>query len=135
MIKGHRLLLDATVFPANITYPSDVKLLNSVRDYLCKTILEVKNGLNSSQKSRSYRRVGRKLFLNFQKKKRKTKQVITKTRKQMIQYVKRNISQLDNLLKTEVKRAREGLPKLPEWKLTNIKERRSVAHEILKQQT
>ena len=53
----------------------------------------------------------------------------------MIQYVKRNISQLDNLLKTEVKRAREWLPKLPEWKLTTIKERLSVAHEILKQQT
>ena len=38
LIKGKKLILDATVFPANITYPNDVKLLNTVREYLCKTI-------------------------------------------------------------------------------------------------
>jgi len=42
LVKGKKLILDATVFPANITYPNDVKLLNTVREYLCKTILMVK---------------------------------------------------------------------------------------------
>ena len=40
LIKGKKLILDATVFPANITYPNDVKLLNTVREYLCQKILD-----------------------------------------------------------------------------------------------
>ena len=53
LIKGQKLILDATVFPANITYPNDVKLLNTVRDYLCKTILDVKNKLDPTRKVRT----------------------------------------------------------------------------------
>jgi len=42
LIQGQKLILDATVFPANITHPNDVKLLNRVREYLCQKILDVK---------------------------------------------------------------------------------------------
>ena len=50
LIKGKKLILDATVFPANITHPNDVKLLNAVREYLCKTILDVKNSIDPKRK-------------------------------------------------------------------------------------
>ena len=39
LIKGQKLILDATVFPVKMTYRNDVKLLNTVREYVCKTIL------------------------------------------------------------------------------------------------
>ena len=29
-IKGKKLMVDATVFPANIAYPNDVKRLNTI---------------------------------------------------------------------------------------------------------
>ena len=41
LIKGNRLALDATVFPINISYPNDVKLLNSTREWACETILRI----------------------------------------------------------------------------------------------
>ena len=97
-IKGKKLILDATVFSANITHPNDVKLLNVVREYLCKTILDVKNSIDPFRKVRTYKRVARKVYLKFQKTKRKTKKFIRKQRKKMIQYVNRNINQLDTLL-------------------------------------
>ena len=98
LIKGKKLILDATVFPANITHPNDVKLLNTVREYLCKTILDVKNSIDATRNVRTYKRVARKVYLTFQKTKRKTKTFIRKKRKKMIQYVNRNIKQLDILL-------------------------------------
>ena len=67
LIKGKKLILDATVFPANITYPNDVKLLNTVREYLCQKILDVKNTYDPKGRVRTVRRTARKLYLNFQK--------------------------------------------------------------------
>ena len=84
LIKGKKLIRDATVFPANITHPNDVKLLNAVREYLCKTILDVKNRIDPTRNVRTYKRVARKVYLTFQKMKRKTKTFIRKQRKKMI---------------------------------------------------
>ena len=98
LVKGDKLLLDATVFPANITYPNDVKLLNTARDTLCTAILNVKNSLDPSRKIRTYRRGAKRLALQFQKTRRKTKAYIRKTRNQMLRYLKRNIGQLEHLI-------------------------------------
>ena len=99
LIKGKKLILDATVFPANISYPNDVKLLNTAREYLCQTILDVKNTVDPKGRIRTCRRTARKLYLNFQKTKRKCKKLIRKTRNKMIRYVRRNIGQLEMVLK------------------------------------
>ena len=99
LIKGKKLILDATVFPANITHPNDVKLLNTAREYLCQKILDVKNTVDPKGRIRTCRRTARKLYLNFQKTKRKCKKLIRKTRNKMIRYVRRNIGQLEMVLK------------------------------------
>ena len=126
LIKGKKLILDATVFPANITYPNDVKLLNTVREYLCKTILDVKNSYDPKGRIRTCRRTARKLYLAFQKTKRKSKKMIRTTRNKMIRYVRRNVKQLEAVL--------AQASELKNWKKKQIEARLSVAKEILAQQ-
>jgi transposase, IS5 family len=134
LIKGKKLIQDATIFPANITYPNDVKLLNTVRDYLCKTILIVKNSIAPKQKIRTYRRMARRTYLNFQKTKKKSKQFIRRTRKSMIQYANRNIKQLDFLL-TELKsQMKQHLTAFKQWQYDRIVTNLLVAKKILEQQ-
>ena len=72
LIRGDKLILDATVFPANMTYPNDVKLLNTAREYMCKKILEIKNTFDPSGRIRTYRQTARKVYLRFQKTKKKS---------------------------------------------------------------
>lgn len=126
LIKGKKLILDATVFPANITYPNDVKLLNTVREYLCKTILDVKNTYDPKGRIRTCRRTARKLYLNFQKTKRKSTKLIRLTRNKMIRYVRRNIRQLEAAL--------DQANDLKEWQRQRIEAHLAVAKEILVQQ-
>ena len=126
LIKGDQLILDATVFPADISYPNDVKLLNSVREYLCQTILDVKNTYDPKGRIRTVRKTARKLFLSYQKTKRKSQNFIRKTRKKMIRYVTRNIAQLETVL--------EKAKTLKDWQTQQIQEKLSVAKTILAQQ-
>ena len=126
LIKGKKLILDATVFPANITYPNDVKLLNTVREYLCQKILDVKNTYDPKGRVRTFRRTARKLYLNFQKTKRKSKALIRKTRNKMIRYVRRNIQQLETVLSHETM--------LKPWQKEQINAKLTVAKAVLEQQ-
>ena len=134
LVKGKKLILDATVFPADITYPNDVKLLNTVRDYLCKTILIVKNSIDPTRKIRTYRKVARRCYLNFQKTKRKSSQFIRRTRKSMIQYVDRNIQQLDGLLAELQIKMNQNVPLFKQWHYDHILEQIAVSKTILEQQ-
>ena len=126
LIKGKKLLLDATVFPANISYPNDVKLLNTVREYLCRTILDVKNTYDPTGRIRTCRRIARKLYLNYQKKKRKSKQLIRLSRNKMIRFVRRNIAQLETVLSQATQ--------LKLWQIDHIQTQLNVAKIILSQQ-
>ena len=126
LIKGKKLMLDATVFPANITYPNDVKLLNTVRDYCCKTILDVKNTIDPTMRIRTARRTARKVFLTYQKTKRKTTQFIRSTRNKMIRCVRRNIHQLETLL--------DQATELKDWQKQRINAHLNTAKKILAQQ-
>lgn len=126
LISGNKLILDATVFPANITYPNDVKLLNTVREYLCKTILDVKKTYDPKGRVRTVRRTARKLYLNFQKTKKKSKKLIRNTRNKMIRYVRRNIAQLEMTI--------DMASTLTTVQKEQIEERLCVAKQILTQQ-
>ena len=75
IINPKTIALDATVVPINIGYPNDVKLMNAAREWSCKTILKIKNIIDPKSMVRTYRKVGRKIFLNFQKKKQKSQKV------------------------------------------------------------
>jgi len=98
LVKGKKCLLDATVFCSNISYPNDVKLLNKVRSWSCDKILQLKKTLNLPF-IRTYKRIAKKVYLNFAKKKKKSKKLIRSSRKKMLQFTKRNIAQLENILK------------------------------------
>lgn len=92
IIKRKGMLVDATVMPEKIKYPNDVGLLNDVREWLVERLKEV--GSKTGEKIRTYRQKARKVYLSFAKNKRKTQKGINKTKKQMLQFVRRNMSQL-----------------------------------------
>ena len=89
--------LDATVADQKIKYPNDVDLLNTGRqetdrliDILCEEY-ELK-------RPRTYRKVARMQYLNFAKKKNKSSKQIRKARKQQLQFLKRNLKRLDEII-------------------------------------
>jgi len=125
IIKAKGMLVDATVFPEDIKYPNDVGLLNDVREWLVKQIKRIGRALGKRD-IRTYRRSARKEYLNFSKKKVKTKKTIAKAKKKMLQYVRRNIRQLRDLLQI-VQVKRDEIRK-------RIKDRLAVAEEIFRQQ-
>lgn len=96
IIKAKGMLVDATVFPEKIKYPNDVGLLNDVRVWLVKNIKRI--GKSIGKKYRTRPREARKEYLNFSKKKTKTKKTINKAKKKMLQYVRRNIKQLKDAI-------------------------------------
>jgi hypothetical protein len=99
ILKVQEHLIDGTVIPANIEYPTDAKLLNRCREWLVMVIKGLRKKLNICEKVRTYCRVARIFFINFHKKRKKTKAMIRLARAKMVRYVRRNIRQLEELLK------------------------------------
>ena len=97
------LIMDATVSPQEIAYPTDLDLLNDSRQQSEKlidglmahisewTTLEIK-------KPRTYRKVARKQYLKIAQKKTRSRSEIRKGIRQQLQYLKRNIKHLHWLL-------------------------------------
>lgn len=121
IIKGQGLLVDGTVFPEKIKYPNDVGLLNDVREWLVRRIKQISN--KTGEKVRTYCRVARKVYLNFAKKKVKTKRMIERAKREMLQFVRRNMSQARELIRESGEVAKEGFEK-----------RLNLAEKILEQQ-
>lgn len=94
------LIMDATVAPQNITYPTDLKVLNSAREKSEEIIDKLYNKtLHSPVKPRTYRQTARKYFLNTNKKKRKSQSEIKTAIEKQIAYLNRNIRHIEGLLK------------------------------------
>ncbi len=97
--KG-RLITDATVAPQNITYPTDLKLLNAARKKSEELIdILYSHELHGQTKVRTYRENARKDFLNTAKKKAKTSKAIYKANGSQLRYLKRNLGHIEMLLK------------------------------------
>ena len=96
--KG-KLLMDATVAPQNITFPTDLKLLNAARKK-SEELIDLLHSplLHGKIKVRTYRQVARKCFLNSAKKKRKTAKEIYKVNGQQLRFLRRNLAHIDVLL-------------------------------------
>ena len=94
-----KLLMDATVAPQDITFPTDVKLLNSAR-CKCEELIDFlyKPSLHGLQKPRTYRQVARKMFLNIQKKKIRSFKEMRKAIGQQLRFVRRNLRHIDTLI-------------------------------------
>jgi len=97
--KG-KLLMDATIAPQNITFPTDLKLLDAAREKSEEIIDKLYNPvLHGKVKVRTYRQLARKAFLNSAKKKQKSNKEIYKSNGQQIRYLKRNLGHIEILLK------------------------------------
>ena len=96
IIKGKGMLLDATVFPEYVRYPTDTGLLNEAREWTVRQIKHLGNSLG--KKVRTYCRKAEKEYLNFSKKKSRSRKLIQKTRKSLLQYLRRNVKQMQFLL-------------------------------------
>ncbi len=95
--KG-KLLVDATVAEQAIRFPTDLGLLNEAREIseaLIDTLYPV-SGLK--KKPRTYRRKARKTYLSLAKQKNPLKKKRRKAIKQQLQFLKRNLTHIDNLL-------------------------------------
>jgi len=96
IIKSKGILLDATVFPEYVRYPTDTGLLNEAREWTVRHIKRLGNSLGI--KVRTYCRKARKEYLNFSKKKSRGRKLIQKTRKSLLQYLRRNVKQMQSLV-------------------------------------
>lgn len=96
IIKAKGMLIDATVFPEHVRYPTDTGLLNEARQWVVGQIKRVGGSLGV--KVRTYCRKAQKEFLSFSKRKTKSRKLIRRTRKSLLQYLRRNIKQFQSLL-------------------------------------
>lgn len=95
--KG-RLIMDATACPQDIAYPTDLNLLNDAREKLEELIDMVYHHDLHEQKPRTYREVGRKDYLQTAQKKNKSKKLIRKANREQLNYVRRDIKSIHQLL-------------------------------------
>jgi hypothetical protein len=93
-----RMLIDATVCPQDIAYPTDLNLLNDAREKSEELIDLLYNPLLHGKKPRTYRRKARKLYLNEAQKKSSTSRAIRKANKKQLNCLKRNIGHIHRLL-------------------------------------
>jgi hypothetical protein len=95
-----KLILDATCAPGDISYPTDLGILNQGRKQTEKIIdflyEQIKGQLE--KKPRTYREVARKDYLEVAKKRRASKQETRKAIKKQLQYIKRNLSYIEQLI-------------------------------------
>lgn len=97
--KG-KLIMDATVAPQHITFPTDLKLLNAARRKSEQLIdLLYAPALHGPVKPRTYRNNAHESFLNTAKKKAKTSKEIYKSNGRQLRFLRRNLKHIDTLLK------------------------------------
>lgn len=90
--------MDASVFEQDITYPTDLKILNDSREKLEGIIATVCLKTNQDL-PRMYKRVARRDFLNVSKKKKCTYKQIRKGNGKQLNYVCRDLKHINTLLK------------------------------------
>ena len=91
------LLVDATCTPADIRFPTDVSLLNESREKL-ETIIDILHTPARGKKPRTYRKLARKCFVSFTKKRRPSMKEVRKAQKKQLQFVSRDIGHIETLI-------------------------------------
>ena len=123
--KG-KLLIDASATPADITYPTDLKLLNTARQKLEHIIDELhRPHIGTRSKPRTHRNRARRDYLNLTKLKKPRRQKLHKALGKQLRYIRRNLRHIKELLATG-----SQLSHLP----TNHYRNLLVATEIYRQQ-
>src|SRR5699024_6088666 len=95
-----KLLIYATCVPANITYPTDIGLLNHTREKL-ESIIDTLHQpfIGKRKKTRTYRRRARKQYLAIYKQRQPNKNTIRRAIRQQLGYVRRNLAHIEKLVK------------------------------------
>ena len=113
--------IDATVAPVNITYPTDLKLLNATRIQTEKLIDEGYDASGETAKPRTYRQKARKDYLTAAKSKRLSNAKRRAALRAQLQYIRRN-------LKTIEAKLHDGTYQFDEHQLERLETCRTV-HE------
>ncbi len=93
-----KLILDATVAPQAIRFPTDIGLLNEAREFSEQIIDHLYPHTDLKKKPRSYRQKARKAYLSVAKQRRPSVRVRRRGIKQQLQYLRRNLSHIEHLL-------------------------------------
>jgi len=109
-----KLILDATVVEQAIRYPTDLGLLNEAREFSEQIIDELYAESGLTTKPRTYRQKARKRFLGLVKQRRPRAKARRRAIKQQLQYLRRNLGHIEQLL--ECWPMGKSLP-LPNWLL------------------
>ena len=110
-----KLVLDATVAPADIRYPSDLSLLNEARENTEQMIEELwARGNKKGHKTRYQRKKARSQYLSIAKQKKPKASRTRNAVKQQLRYVKSNIETIGDLL------LETGPEALPEKRLNRL---------------
>jgi len=90
--------VDATCVPADITYPTDLKLLTKAREKSEQIIDELHKARGPGHKKpRTYRQRARRQFLSVVKDKRISRKKMRRCRRQQLGYLRRNLRSIDRL--------------------------------------
>jgi hypothetical protein len=95
--KG-KMIVDATACPQDISYPTDLNLLNDAREKSEELIDFLFDASRHDKKPRTYRQQARKVFLKTAQKKTKTRKEIRRAIKKQLNYLRRNVGNIHNLL-------------------------------------
>jgi hypothetical protein len=121
-----KLLIDATVTPADITYPAGLKLLNAAREKAEHLIdLLHRRFIGERAKPRTYRKKARRDFLATVKLRRPGAKKMRRALGKQLRYLKRDLRHIDELLE-----AGADLGKLKAYDYRCL----LVVHEIYRQQ-
>lgn len=93
-----QLILDATVVEQAIRFPTDLSLLNEAREFSEHIIDTLCANLKVDTKPRTYRRKARSAYLAIAKQKRPGRKTLRRGIKQQLQYLRRNLGHIEQLL-------------------------------------
>jgi hypothetical protein len=99
-VNRGKLIIDATCAPADISYPTDLGLLNGVRVHTEKIIdiLYKQIKYQTHKKPRTYRNLARKDYLLIAKQRRPSRNKKRQALKKQLQYIKRNLANIEQLI-------------------------------------
>ncbi len=93
-----QLIVDATACPQDISFPTDLNLLDNAREKSEELIDILYSAILHKKKPRTYRKVARKMYLKTAQKKVKSKKEIRSAIRKQLGYLKRNIKSILKLL-------------------------------------
>lgn len=96
--KG-KLILDATVAPQDIRYPTDLSLLNEARE-AAEALIDTLHAIIGGPKPRTYREVARKEYMRSVKDRKPKAKKLRKSIRKQLDYLARDLRTLESQLET-----------------------------------